>query len=121
MTKCLLYTKVHWVRIRSNPEEFCLLQQLHLEAVVPRPQALNLSPITAAISLLGRSLHALCFLLQAMAAGLTCSGAMMANAYSQSSCATIVAIATTTAMKCNRVVSVSIFFFFLVIILEILL
>lgn len=98
---------------KKDPEESYLLQRLHLETAVPRRQALNLSPITAAISLPGRSLHALCFLLQAMAAGIICSGATMANVYSRFWCAIIVETATTTAMKCSRVVSIAARSFFI--------
>lgn len=94
--------------IRSNLEEASLLQQLHLETEVSPAgrQALNLSPITAAISLASRLLHVPCFLLQAMAAGTACSGATTANAYSPFSCAIIVVTAMITATRCSRAVSI---------------
>lgn len=41
-----------------------------------------------------------------MAAGITCSGATMANVYSRFWYAIIVETATITAMKCSRVVSI---------------
>jgi len=98
---------------KKDLEESYLLQRLHLETAVLRRQALNLSPITAAVSLPGRSLHAPCFLLQAMVAGITCSGATMANVYSRFWYAIIVETATTTAMKCNHVVSIGMFLLYL--------